>query len=447
VKEKIDHTNYEAWLLDRLEGNLSPEQEAELDLFLALHPELAPDGGALPSLMPDELSLPDRNALKRSIPPEGLVDATSLEDHLIAKLEGDLSHEQLLALEKFLYEHPEYAGVSRLYALTKLVPDAMTFAGRDKLERHLPPHGLPDAARLEDLLVARLEGDLTAEQERALDVFIGNDVAAQRTWALIQRTKVEAGSRTYPHKDKLKKGGRVIAISFNRVYVRLAAAASIAILFSAGLWYMSRPVDPQGAHFAQLRAPDKEQPAVTEPTSQEGEPQEPKATPVEQKEVEDADPASAKQAGDVASPAPPATYSPGKKVVVPAAQVTPEREAYQLAAARTIIPTVAEPVRELRSVEVAEVPVVFAEPSASDGEQQALTLGTLLAGTVREKVLDQPVPESRPIDMSDAFAVVDKGLKVVGGNRSGLTVDRSEGRVRSFGLRIGSLAVSTGTGL
>ena len=37
MNERIDHTNYEAWLLDRLEGNLSVDQERALDAFLFQH--------------------------------------------------------------------------------------------------------------------------------------------------------------------------------------------------------------------------------------------------------------------------------------------------------------------------------------------------------------------------------------------------------------------------
>ena len=50
MNRRIDHTNYEAWLLDRQEGDLTPEQEKELDLFLILHPELAPMDDALPRI-------------------------------------------------------------------------------------------------------------------------------------------------------------------------------------------------------------------------------------------------------------------------------------------------------------------------------------------------------------------------------------------------------------
>ena len=73
MKERIDHSNYEAWLLDRLEGNLSPQDERALDAFLAANPGLDPGQGSLPTL--DEfkatLSASAKNGLKRQLPPTG----------------------------------------------------------------------------------------------------------------------------------------------------------------------------------------------------------------------------------------------------------------------------------------------------------------------------------------------------------------------------------------
>ena len=45
----LDRITYEAWLLDRIEGNLTPEQERQLDAFLAANPDLPADLGAFPS--------------------------------------------------------------------------------------------------------------------------------------------------------------------------------------------------------------------------------------------------------------------------------------------------------------------------------------------------------------------------------------------------------------
>ena len=40
MSERIGPHNYEAWLLDQLEGQLTAEQERELEAFLIAHPQL-----------------------------------------------------------------------------------------------------------------------------------------------------------------------------------------------------------------------------------------------------------------------------------------------------------------------------------------------------------------------------------------------------------------------
>lgn len=89
MNERIDHTNYEAWLLDRLEGNLSAERERALDAFLLQHPELASALDELPTVggIEAHLSKLDKESLKRTLPPTGLVAQATLDDHLIARLE------------------------------------------------------------------------------------------------------------------------------------------------------------------------------------------------------------------------------------------------------------------------------------------------------------------------------------------------------------------------
>lgn len=72
------------------------------------------------------------------------------------------------------------------------------------------------------------------------------------------------------------------------------------------------------------------------------------------------------------------------------------------------------------------------------------TVGQLFAATVRERVLEQPKPGTSPLDGDDAVAMVDRGLKAVAGERTGLAVEREgDGGVRGFNLRLGrNLAIS-----
>jgi hypothetical protein len=65
-KKRIDISNYEAWMLDSMEGRLSNDEELQLQDFLAAHPELNEDMELFSdlSLSPVDLTLPNKESLK-----------------------------------------------------------------------------------------------------------------------------------------------------------------------------------------------------------------------------------------------------------------------------------------------------------------------------------------------------------------------------------------------
>ncbi len=454
MNQRIDHTNYEAWLLDRLEGNLSPDQEAALDAFLAANPDLAPVGNDLPSIGATDLPAFNKDLLKRNFPPQGQVTEVSIDDHLIARLEGDLSPEQLLALEKFLYEHPEYAKADRLYALTRLVPQAMEFAAKKELERMLPPEWLVTKYTLQDQLIARLEGDLDREQEKALDTFLAQNASAAKEWALMSRTKISADRITYPERSELKKGGRVISIGAARPVIRYAAAASVALLLSFGIWLALRPTAEN--QLVNVDPTERiEQKQVNTGTS-------PQADPIQENDrkkgklpetMEETAPqvadATVKKTDPSTDPAKGTSpESPKKKPMSIERPIDPEE--LQFAEQRKVVPAYDRPEAGPIAVEVAEVPVDLDQGppvERSVQEERGNSIGTLFASAVREKVLEQPSNEPRPLDRSDAVAAVDKGLKAISGEKAGLDVQRTKGgKIRSFNLRVGDFALTASTG-
>jgi len=437
VNERIDHTNYEAWLLDRLEGALTVAQERELDVFLAAHPEYVPAGYELPKVRAVTTALTgmEKQALKRSLPPFGVLTPDTLDDHLIARSEGDLVPTQLEALRAYLLDHPELQRAERLVIASKLIPEPMPYPAKSELQRHFPPLGMPANSVLADLLVARLEGDLSPEQDRALAHLIGMDPEAQRAWALMQATRTAAPDVAYPHKQRLKKGGRVIAIGRPVWAVRMAAAASIAALVGLGLWYLINPA-PSSTEIARVgpkaalplqRLTDKP-PVVVEqslvPSVTADRPSTP-ATDQEPMRVQNPvpwiDPVGPPAKDDQELPLAEEPAIP--RANAPEAPIGPE-----------IDPVPQEPIAY-----AAQAPIA-SEPAKDD----VITLGELLTSEVRDRVLDKPEKDGRPLNGGDLVALVDRGLKAVGGDRSGLVVDRKNGReAGGFSLRLGrNLSIS-----
>ena len=446
MKQRIDHSNYEAWLLDRLEGNLAPEQERELAAFLAMHPELDPGEGELPTINDHALRLDalDKEALKRRLPPIAVVDALNVDDHLIARLENELTMEQLEALRIFLIAHPEHQLAERTYALTKLVPQAMAYARKQELQRALPPTGLPTQHTLDDFLVARLEGELSAEQERALSVFLAENTGAQRGWELMQATRVRASEIVFADKDALKKGGRVIAITSTAWMVRLAAAASIALLIGMAWWWASND-----EHKTQVADGEKViAPAIplNDGTDERSVAPMDSASPnLQQNAIPTQEDRHLVAEEEHRAPAP---VQREHEQRVPEERLVPNEAPLPIAEQHDVVPRNEPQTPAPMNIPAPNEPGIEAMAQVTPAprtaaQQEANTVGQTLTAALRERVLDRPA-ETSPLDGDDAVAAVDRGLKAVGGERAGLTVPRDgAGRSKGFNLRLGrNVAIS-----
>ena len=439
MKERIDHSNYEAWLLDRLEGNLSPQDERALDAFLAANPGLDPGSEPLPTLDEFEatLSASAKHELKRQLPPTGAPSNERLDDHLIARLEGDLTPLQLEALRLCLIEHPEHQRAERLYALTKVLPDAMACATTHDLERNLPPLGMPTRYTVDDFLVARLEGDLTPSQEQALNTFLAGHPEARLAADLFAHTRITVPAAVYPDHAGLKKGGRVVPL--RPVWAVRFAAASLALLLGVGVWFLSRNEVPQTTQVAER----------TEEPTRTIQPTDPAL------KVEQVSPSGTPAVDGTQREPQPEQFAPGNKgVVTPAPERRTERPVSVPAPEEQRAPMVAQqvPPAVAPNGTPVELPVAERPAPSTDNEGMALaalpvtrsvpestTLVGLMARTLRERVLDQEAPNARPLDGDDALAAVDRGLRTVGGENAGIEVARkADGALRSFKLRLGT---------
>lgn len=449
----LDHTTYEAWLLDRAEGNLTPQQERELDAFLAQHPHLAPEDAALPTVpvIKAALGAMDKEALKRSIPPVGLVSSSSVEDHLIARLEGDLDGRQLAALRAYLIAHPEWRQAERIVVLTKLVPEAIAFGAKRDVQRHFPPLGAPTLHTLDDHLIARLEGDLSVDQEQELHRFLRRNEALERNWSLVQATRIEAPPVRFAGKEALKKReGRVIPIGGGSWYVRMAAAASIAALIAVGLWYLRSP-DGVEERFARVpNTPDTVEveregntKAETAPTTETqgaratgtslndaGAPSDHRSGPTKPVNSEQEPMASP---GSQGSTSPQPVRVDGDPLM--AQEHPPTKEAPRVHEPEQAPALGSEQLATIDGSPERSVPIV---------EENERTLGSVLTGALRERVLDTPERSAVPLDGEDAVAAVDRTLKVVGGAHAGLDLERkAKGGINGFHLRLGrNLSIS-----
>lgn len=427
---KLDESTYEAWLLDRMEGLLSVEQEEALEAFLRERPHLRPEEGSLPTLHEVKVVYPDKAGLRKELPPAGAPTAARLDDFLVARVQQELDPRQEQQLSRLLYEHPAAERQAKLMALAHVPKDPVPYAEKESLQRHFPPQGLPDAHRLTDFLIADLEGDLTPGQRQALLAYLAAHPGARQEQARVDRTKSEPEHMAFPGKQQLKKRPvRVLPL-----WSRLAVAASVLLLVSAGIWFLrSRQLSDRGGDGAMpIARVDKERnPARTLPAAPVQEPAQPEV-PVPQGPVE----------------APAATHqAPAPTRIAPALPPPNTGHAPQmlpgsgpdLEPAEPLIAEVPEAPQAAQEEEplalTPDMPATRQVAPTTDERTAGQSLGHYLANAVRGKLLDEPARRNN-LDDRDLLAATDKVVRTVTAGEGSVSGQRTDDRER-FQLRLG----------
>jgi hypothetical protein len=133
----IDRSNYEIWLIDWLDGNLSDIRVEQLKLFLKENPDIKEEFEGLKSigLKPDLTSLPNRNHLKKSF--EDLTQP-QFEYLCVAYLENDLTAGQRSELEEMVGNDPEKKSSFELIQKMVLSSPDISYNRKNRLLKRTP---------------------------------------------------------------------------------------------------------------------------------------------------------------------------------------------------------------------------------------------------------------------------------------------------------------------
>lgn len=120
MKNKINISNYEAFLLDFIEGNLSDNEIVLLKDFVLAHPELEIDltDSELVTIEKDSLIFSEKNAIKKT--DKDLVS----EEKFIAYIENTLNHTEKKQIEDACALNTDLSKELKLYKATILKADA-----------------------------------------------------------------------------------------------------------------------------------------------------------------------------------------------------------------------------------------------------------------------------------------------------------------------------------
>ncbi len=232
----INKHNYEAFFLDYHEGNLSPQEVADLLLFVEQHPELKEEFESFENVTLDELSaipFENKSILKKEI------TLDNKEEYFIRAVENTLTPAENNLLENFVKQHPQFLPELELFKKTKVFADtSVIFENKESLKRI--------AVTTDDLLIASVEGLLSKQETALLNQQIAVDAEMQHNYGLYKQTKLVAdASIVYEDKEELKRKERKIIPFY---YYASAIAAGMLLLF--GLFFLFNNKTDKGENLA-----------------------------------------------------------------------------------------------------------------------------------------------------------------------------------------------------
>ncbi|MDF2437527.1 MAG: hypothetical protein K0Q95_1903 [Bacteroidota bacterium] len=226
----INKHNYEAFFLDYHEGNLSPQQVADLLLFVEQHPELKAEFESFENFHLEDYSsytFENKDSLKKEI------TLQNYEEYFIRSVEGSLNPAEINLFESFLNQHPQYLSELNLYQKTKLSPEEnIFFENKQALKRSAPAVLHQETAGTDHLLISAVEGLLSTGENELLHQQLKADSSLQTEFELFKKTRVKADPAiVFENKNELKRKNKKVV----PLFYYWSAAAAVLLLF--GLYF------------------------------------------------------------------------------------------------------------------------------------------------------------------------------------------------------------------
>lgn len=229
---EINKANYEAFLLDLWEGNLSEDQKVLLYSFLEKHPELD-EGDALDLLDDVSETIPNVTFDKDALNFENINDK-NYEYFFIAYLEGDLSESQMNNVDNFLTDHPGLDKKFDQFKRARLTEENSIVSG--SVEKGALQFETINTQNYQHLFVAYWEGDLTTDQMNEVETFVANHSELSKEFDQYKRAKLPFEVIEYPHKGLLFSDSTpVISLQSRWLIGITAAAVALFFLFTSPL--------------------------------------------------------------------------------------------------------------------------------------------------------------------------------------------------------------------
>ena len=223
----IHRTNYEIWFIDYLEGNLSSEDRAMVERFIAGHPDLKQELDEMKQafLPPSTDIYPGKALLQKGF------DALPLEEQIIAYLEGDTTPAEAAQIESLAVHDPKANALLSAYRDTHLSPTPSTDLSNLKSRLHQP---VRNPEEIDDLVLSEMDGSILPADRAWLHRQLTEEEIQRRKKVFASLVLKPDPAIVYPHKSRLKHKRSVVPL-WNAQVLRFAAA--ILLLIGLG-WFL-----------------------------------------------------------------------------------------------------------------------------------------------------------------------------------------------------------------
>lgn len=224
----ITRENYEIWMIDYLEENLSSSEMDEMRDFLAANPDIQEEIEGLEdiNLSAPVLKMGNKSALlKKELP----CSPERLDHQLVALLEGDLESPEKEETLGWITQFPEVAKIWTLVQKAQLEKEELIYADKEKV---LVAEAI-DMDLVEHQMIALLEGDLSGTEKIALEAKIAASNTLGGDFGLLKATKLKVDETlVFANKEELYKTAVIPLFG----YVRFAVAVAAAVVLGVFIW-------------------------------------------------------------------------------------------------------------------------------------------------------------------------------------------------------------------
>lgn len=235
-----DVSRCEYLCISDIEGTITKEEKSELENIFSDNPELLNDYKQFvkTKLEKDYISYPfEKYKLKQS----GIENLSYVEYLFISKLEGTLTSEEEVELEKIIESNSELRTQNNTYSKLKLQPEKVSLPF-SKLE--LKTSDIENISYIDNLIIAKAEGVISEKENKELEQIISGNKKLQSLVSEYQNLKLKADeSIVYPNKKELKRSN---VVNIRRATVVISTlAAMLIVFFGVKNVFNADPLSPQ----------------------------------------------------------------------------------------------------------------------------------------------------------------------------------------------------------